>query len=211
MQRRDMPYDDILSHLDALSQKAAALGLHTDIYVYGGAGLLLSRIFRRAASDVDAYIHDNDDRVALTMLADEVAAERGIPQAASEPWLEANNLNLSDFMPVRGDFFSPLPRRGMTPNDGLRIHILKPDAQLAFKLIRMSPTSRDFGDMSALRDFLGLADAGALARVWQRASRYLPIIATEHVTEATIKRRWLELDTHDQHYGRKDGVPRQTP
>ncbi len=183
----------ILTLLRALSDRLARAGAHGDLYLYGGAALVLSSAFRSAARDIDGYV--DNDRVLQEIFRSAlgVGAACGLDQPTPDNWLDLNRLDMACLAMQRGDFFLP-----MSVSDrkygGLGVFVLKAPAQLALKLIRLMPSDKDYADMTCLSHAIGLYGPDALQTLWQRHAPYLPHGVTTHVRPTDIARHWDEIE-----------------
>jgi len=122
----------------ALGEQLAAQGVHLDLVVIGGSGLLALGLIDRPTRDVDvvAFLEDRDLLAprplpeVLVAARDRVARDFGL----TENWLNAEPADLLDFGLPTG-FIERLQRRDY--GDALTVHFASRFDQIHFKLYAM--------------------------------------------------------------------------
>lgn len=160
---------DLSQLMNALARSVEARGEKMDLYIFGGAAFILdNQIAREVTSDVDAFVPNIDHRYMLRDLRQEVAKEQGV----SNLWMTINaNANLSAMVAKRDAYFTPALEELKT--SGLSVYVLKPEVQLARKLLASVSTKqdrgqKDFEDIKKLAKTLDIKDGPGLIAVWDK-------------------------------------------
>lgn len=135
----------VLQALETMSSHLARAGTSADVWVYGGAAMVLAYQARTATRDIDAVW---DDDSAIRRAADATAQQLGLPRS----WL---NDQAASFVPqlARQDpqayFDAPV-----FEDAHLRVMAANPRLLLAMKVLAARPT--DIDDIAFLAARLGL-------------------------------------------------------
>ncbi|MCB1537832.1 MAG: hypothetical protein H6865_07155 [Rhodospirillales bacterium] len=199
MQKQILTRRTILTLLDDLAQGIAPMiPGPVDMHVFGGAGFCLSETFTRVARDIDAYVADGETRIEMGWAARDIGVMRRLKPINPGEWLHLNPVSLEPFVAERDRYFAPLPARFLRqPN--LRVHLLKPEPQLALKLLREFPwvEPKDIRDMARLCAILGISDRAKLADVWARHADLLPgYVGTK--TRHRVAAHWDRIEAHNR-------------
>jgi hypothetical protein len=148
----DAPLDRVVldTALRSLARKLGHAGVRADVFVFGGAAMLLTFPERPATADVDAVFEPD---TAVRRAADEVAAELGLPRS----WL---NNQASAYLPRdRG-------QASFVDFGSLRVAIADPTLLLALKL--RAARRRDERDLVLLIEHLAVASAADALAIHER-------------------------------------------
>lgn len=135
----------VLQALETMSGHLARTGTSADVWVYGGAAMVLAYQARTATRDIDAV---RDDDSAIRRAADLTAEQLGLPRS----WL---NDQAASFVPrlarqdPRAYFDAPV-----FEDAHLRVMAANPRLLLAMKVLAARPT--DIDDIAFLVQRLGL-------------------------------------------------------
>ncbi len=166
---------DLCKLLNALADEIQKAGHAVDLYLYGGAGLILTgEANREVTGDIDAYSPQQAlnafFRDARKTIAENSPLDAGAP--VERRWLEVNNVDLKEMLKDKDNYFTDTPPElEALKAKGLSIRILKPEAQLAMKLARNNPagpSERDKADVRALAASLGIKSEDGLIDIWKR-------------------------------------------
>lgn len=202
----------ILTLLGSLAQGLAAKGTQADLYIYGGAGLALCGTFRHAARDIDAYVPQTETLQTMRSMAHDISVAAGMDHYYGpfhpdyESWLDLNTISLEPMVNDAGRYFTPLPFE----NQALRLHVMKPEPQLALKLLRMSPTPKDHDDIVTLCDAADVRDSDKLTDVWLRHAPLLPAHVREHVDPRLFRQQWMVYDLYKTMKAKRSSSPSAT-
>lgn len=137
--------DAVLSALQAMSHHLARAGTSVDVWVYGGAAMVLAYRARTATRDIDAVWEDDS---AVRHAADLTAQQLGLPRS----WL---NDQAASYVPQRArqdpQAFFDAP---IFEDAHLRVMAANPRLLLAMKVLAARPT--DVDDIAFLAARLGL-------------------------------------------------------
>ena len=147
--------EDILGALQELAHELEEENANVELFVVGGAALVLLYGARTSTRDIDAFTTDDSVRPQLRAAAARVAASRGLP----EDWLNDA---------AKGYVHALAPGPVVFEESALRVRALAPHQLLAMKL-------------SAWRDDVDIDDARLLLRTlaetreaaWQLVVRHL--------------------------------------
>jgi hypothetical protein len=138
---RPVTGDELLSALRRLGEILYRRGVTADLYVFGGAAMVLAYQARVATRDIDAvFVPDTE----VLDAAREVARERGWPRT----WLNDQ----------ASAYVSALPdqdRRLVLEAPGIRCMAASPERLLAMKVLA-ARRAQDAGDIRFLANLLGL-------------------------------------------------------
>ena len=137
-----MVREQILDALRRVGKKVFARGKRADVFVFGGAVMVLAYNARPATRDVDAVFEPDDE---VLTAAHEVAAELGLPRY----WL--NNQGSSYLSPLRGES-NPV----ILDEPGIRVMGASKELALAMKL-GSARREQDFDDIQWLLSELNVA------------------------------------------------------
>ncbi len=151
-----MARDQILDALRLLGEKVLRRGKRADVFIFGGAVMVLAYQARPATRDVDAVFEPDTEVVAA---AAEVAAELGLPRY----WL--NNQGSSYLSPLRGEG-NPV----ILDDPGIRVMGASKELALAMKL----GSARREQDMEDIRWLLGELKITGLDQARGVFSRFYP-------------------------------------
>jgi len=140
--------EDVENLLHQLGSRLAARGLHADIYVVGGAAMVIGYNSERATGDIDAILLPAD---VVLEEAHQMAEAQGLP----DDWL---NDNVKVTMPQLPD---SAPRK-VLDFPGVRVEVASPEYLLGMKATTSRMSQRDKADASLLCRILGITDADAL-------------------------------------------------
>jgi Nucleotidyltransferase of unknown function (DUF6036) len=133
--------DELLDALRSLGAKLHRKGLTADVYIFGGAAMVIAYKARPATRDIDA-VFEPDTEVLDAAL--EVARERRWPRS----WLNNQASVYLSQLPDRG-------RRVILEAPGIRCMVASPEHLLAMKVMA-ARQSQDVGDIRFLVERLGL-------------------------------------------------------
>ena len=148
--------EDLLAGLRRLGAKMARRGLTADVYVVGGAALVIAYRARPATRDIDAVFAPDSE---VTAAAAEVARERRWPST----WLNNQASIYLSRLPDHG-------RRLILEAPGIRCMAASPEHLLAMKVMAARET-QDVGDIRFLIEHLGL---GSPDDVWRVVGEVFP-------------------------------------
>lgn len=138
-----MDRDGIVAALASLGRRLEAEGLQGEMYVVGGAAMVLAYGARRSTRDVDAVF---EPKMAIYRLAADVAAELGLGVG----WL---NDAVKGFLAGTDPLAAPV-----LEVPGLRCLVASPGMLLALKVLAHR-VGEDEGDVRLLAEMLGLTTA----------------------------------------------------
>lgn len=133
--------EEFLGALRSLGAKLHRKGVTADLYVFGGAAMVMAYKARPATRDIDAVFEPDTE---VLEAAQEVARERGWPRS----WL---NNQASGFVSRRPD----AGRRVILEEPGIRCMVASPEHLLAMKVMAARQT-QDVADIRFLILRLGL-------------------------------------------------------
>lgn len=175
-----------------LTEIAPFLSGYDALYVYGGAGLILSDTFRKFAYDVDAYLPNKKIQPAIRDAACDIGKKT---TDTKSDWLDLNNLELSALVAQRGKFFDPFP---IYCKKRERVYVLKPQSQLALKMLRVQALEKDYNDAAYLGRRLNLKSKQELAALWEQHRPLLPNSLARNVNSKVISTYWNIIRSHPE-------------
>lgn len=181
----------ILDLLSKLSNLTVQVGRRRELYVYGGAALVLDTDIRDGACDIDAVTASLEDRGAFYRASCEIS--RTMPPMEA-PWLDLHDAAiLEPMIQNREVYFHPYEATVRSGFEAFNLFLLNDVPQLALKLVRWRPLERDYRDMRGLCERLACSTPQAFQGVWRAHVGLLPPSLTEHVTANTLEERWREI------------------
>ncbi|HXM58596.1 MAG TPA: DUF6036 family nucleotidyltransferase [Candidatus Dormibacteraeota bacterium] len=142
--------DELLGALRRLGSLLDGRGITADIYVFGGAAMVMAYRARLATRDIDAvFVPDSE----VLDAAWQVAREREWPRS----WLNNQASAYLSRLPDRG-------RRVVLDEPGIRVMAASPEHLLAMKVLAARQI-QDAGDIRFLLDLLGLASFDDVQRL----------------------------------------------
>lgn len=182
--------DRLRTLLAELDTRLAQSGISAGLYVVGGAAIALTISDRRLTLDVDALATDHVVYEEAAM----IGRQHGLPPT----WLN----------PSAAPWIPPRPSRPLPAMPGLHVEYAPLEHLLAMKMIAMR--ERDYPDIAALAQSLGIADADAatferLLRYAYREGDILEMaLGIRHDEDLDTEVRRLGRDTRRivQHFGR---------
>jgi hypothetical protein len=147
---RPLTADELLGALRRLGSLLHMRGITADIYVFGGAAMVMAYQARPATRDIDAvFVPDTE----VLDAAREVARERGWPRS----WLNDQASAYLSRLPDRA-------RRVVLDEPGIRVMAASPEHLLAMKVLA-ARRAQDAGDIRFLLNRLGLDSVEAVQRL----------------------------------------------
>lgn len=181
---------DLLRLLGEINGSLRVHNLGADMYLYGGAGLVLGTTFRESTMDLDFHVPQKD----IVPFIESVMIQQGKTHGISRyglKWYDINRFDLGAFIQERDKHFTRL-RYGASPI-ALRVFTLNPEPQLALKLARRRTKGRDVEDMVSLCGVLRIRKIEDLKAVWDK---YTPLMREGQAAEMMpydMERKWMEI------------------
>ncbi|MGI8608570.1 MAG: DUF6036 family nucleotidyltransferase [Candidatus Dormibacteria bacterium] len=148
-----MGRQEMIDALRRVGEKVFRKGRRADVFVFGGAAMVMAYQARPSTRDVDA-VFEPDDEVQAAAL--EVAEEMGLPRY----WL--NNQGSSYLSSVRGDMHPVL-----LDEPGIRVMGTSKELALAMKL-GSARREQDLADIRWLLDQLGITTVDQARQIFLR-------------------------------------------
>jgi hypothetical protein len=191
-----LTHDQAHDFLDALSHEAAALGRRPIMFIGGGVTLMLSLALRDRVADAD-IIAAPWDMTLLKKLGFEVADKMRLVRMGGKSWFDsAITESMAQFTGEPEKYFSPYALFRDRDGNGLRAHLLKPEPQLALKMLRRLDRmdDKDSCDAYNLCRHLTIRSPDAL---WQLRKTYKPLLpfdARVVVSEEDTQDKWAKIE-----------------
>lgn len=142
--------DELLDAIRSLGEKLHRRGITADVYVFGGAAMVIAYKARPATRDIDAVFEPDTE---VTQAAREVARERRWPAS----WLNNQASTYLSRIPDHG-------KRLIFEGPGIRCMAASPEHLLAMKVMA-ARRAQDTGDIRFLIEHLGLHTSEDVASV----------------------------------------------
>jgi hypothetical protein len=152
--------EELLDALRSLGRKLHRRGVVADVYIFGGAAMVIAYKARPSTRDIDAVFEPDTEVLSA---AEEVARERRWPRS----WLNNQASGYLSRQPDRG-------RRLIVEAPGIRCMAASPEHLLAMKVMA-ARQSQDVRDIRFLMDRLELRSFGDVRRVVAEVFPALPI------------------------------------
>ncbi len=185
--------------LQALADRLISKGQRSTLFLFGGAGLVLTTDFRRFTSDIDFDTWAQDYILPL------YAKDLGFGRGGLPPF--DNNVGLLASFKERCEqsfdhlrFFGRAGEEGDQYAPGLDVYVLKPGPQLAMKLSRAA--DKDMDDICHLCGNLGIGGVPDLEKFW---SEYEPLVdygMGAKVDKTNLAQLWPRIAA----YAQKNGI-----
>jgi hypothetical protein len=199
--------------------KAAAAGRQINLFVIGGAALVLTTDFRQSTGDIDVVAanfstpNPSENLYFLHNAVAEISRRSGF-----EPYHELrsdddfqktlldfeSSYSLGALVRERRDSFDrfPLHSGGTTGEKtyGLNVFLLNKEMQLLLKLTRANPKEKDYDDMRHLCSDLGITGQAGLQKIWDANRSWLPLdylMEGQNMKTGKIKVKWEDIVGHD--------------
>lgn len=181
---------DLLTILHEINGSLHVHNLTADMFVYGGAGLLLATPYRTSTGDLDCHVPRKDLLPFFRTFMDSQGRRHGVSEHGLR-WYDLNRFDLGGFTAQRDTYFD---RLAYSPSvEALGVYTLKSEPQLALKLARGWSKGRDVYDMASLCDALNIKTIDELRAVWDRHAPLLREGQAQDMTPHDLQRKWHEI------------------